>query len=58
MIPRRILLPEQTSVIARMCHTEAASLDWALAQLLIPGGVMSLLADSSTPRRTPPLWTP
>ncbi|WP_037626217.1 hypothetical protein [Streptomyces aureus] len=58
VIPRRILLPEQTSVIARMCDTEAALLDWALAKLGIPGGVMSLLADSSPRPRTSPLWTP
>ncbi|MFE5144004.1 hypothetical protein ACFRDV_41405 [Streptomyces fagopyri] len=58
VIPRRILLPEQTSVITRMCDTEAASLDWALAQLGIPGSVMSLITDSSASSRTSPLWTP
>ncbi|WP_331727988.1 hypothetical protein [Streptomyces sp. NBC_01176] len=41
-----------------MCDSEAASLDWALAQLGIPGGVMSLLADSSAARPASPLWTP
>ncbi|MET7436785.1 hypothetical protein ACWERY_10910 [Streptomyces sp. NPDC004082] len=58
VIPRRILLPEQTSVIARMCDTEGASLDWVLAKLGIPGGVMSLLADSSPRPGTSPMWTP
>ncbi|MFI9630757.1 hypothetical protein [Streptomyces sp. NPDC052042] len=58
VIPRRIVLPDQTSLIARMCDTEAASLDWALGKLGVPGGVRSLLADSSTPRRVSPLWTP
>ncbi|MET7760729.1 hypothetical protein ABZS71_01335 [Streptomyces sp. NPDC005393] len=58
VIPRRIILPDQTNLIARMCHAEAASLDWALGRLGVPGGVTSLLADSSTPRRVSPLWTP
>ncbi|MEU8787579.1 hypothetical protein [Streptomyces sp. NPDC048637] len=43
VIPRRILLPEQTNLIARMCDAEAAVLDWALGKLGIPGGVTSLL---------------
>ncbi|MFE1405377.1 hypothetical protein ACFW5D_17280 [Streptomyces sp. NPDC058770] len=51
VIPRRILLPEQTSLIARMCNAEADALDWALRQLGVPQGVTSLLADSSTPHR-------
>ncbi|MBT3153163.1 hypothetical protein HTV45_20215 [Streptomyces sp. CHD11] len=58
VIPRRILLPDQTSLIARMCDGEATTLDWALGQLNVPGGVTSLLADSSTPHRDSPLWTP
>ncbi|MEU8645050.1 hypothetical protein AB0C91_24360 [Streptomyces sp. NPDC048674] len=58
VIPRRILLPEQTNVIARMCDTEAAALDWALAKLGIPGGVTSLLAAPSPRLGTSPLWTP
>lgn len=58
VIPRRILLPEQTNLIARMCDAEAAVLDWALGKLDVPGGVTSLLADSSTPQRVSPLWTP
>ncbi|MFI9228664.1 hypothetical protein [Streptomyces rimosus] len=58
VIPRRILLPEQTSLIARMGDAEAAALDWALGKLGVPGGVTSLLADSSTPPRVSPLWTP
>ncbi|WP_432078309.1 hypothetical protein [Streptomyces sp. YPW6] len=58
VIPRRILLPEQTSLIARMCHAEADALDWALGQLGVPQGVTSLLVDSSTPHRASPLWTP
>ncbi|MEV6994350.1 hypothetical protein AB0N87_35045 [Streptomyces sp. NPDC093228] len=58
VIPRKIILPEQTSLIARMCDAEAASLDWALGRLGVPGGVTSLLADSSTLRRVSPLWTP
>ncbi|MGW2917727.1 hypothetical protein ACWDBF_07665 [Streptomyces angustmyceticus] len=58
MVPRRILLPEQTSLIARMCDAEAAVLDWALARLRVPGGVRSLLADSSMPHRVSSLWTP
>lgn len=57
VIPRRILLPEQTNLIARMCDAEAAALDWALGRLGVRGGVTSLLA-SSTPRRVSPLWTP
>ncbi|MEJ8652703.1 hypothetical protein WKI65_32725 [Streptomyces sp. MS1.AVA.3] len=58
VIPRKILLPEQTNQIARMCDAEAAVLDWALGRLGVPGGVTSLLADSSTPHRVSPLWTP
>ncbi len=58
MIPRQILLPEQTSLIARMCDVEATVLDWVLGRLGVPGGVISLLADSSTPHRISPLWTP
>lgn len=58
VIPRRILLPEQTNVIARMCDAEGATLDWALGRLGVPGGVTSLLADSSTPHWVSPLWTP
>ncbi|MFD0034937.1 hypothetical protein ACFVJK_43360 [Streptomyces sp. NPDC127172] len=58
VIPRRIILPEQTSLIARMCDAEAASLDWVLGRLGVLGGVTSLLAESSTPRRDSPLWTP
>ncbi|MET9109084.1 hypothetical protein [Streptomyces zhihengii] len=58
VIPRRILLPEQTSLIARMCHAEADALDWALGQLGVPQGVSSLLIDSSTPHWVSPLWTP
>ncbi|MFJ2887830.1 hypothetical protein ACIO53_17480 [Streptomyces sp. NPDC087305] len=58
VIPRRIILPEQTNLIARMCDAEAASLDWALGRLGVSGGVTSLLTDSSTPRRVSPLWTP
>ncbi|MFD3719998.1 hypothetical protein [Streptomyces sp. NPDC058674] len=58
VIPRRILLPEQTSLIARMCDAEAASLDWALARLGVPGGVKSLLTESPKPRRASLLWTP
>lgn len=58
VIPRRILLPEQTALIARMCDAEADSLDWALGELGVPGGVASLVAGSSTPRRVSPLWTP
>ncbi|GAA5210605.1 hypothetical protein [Streptomyces thinghirensis] len=58
VVPRRIILPDQTSLIARMCDGEATTLDWALGQLDVPGGVTSLLADSSTPRRDSPLWTP
>lgn len=58
VIPRRIILPEQTSLIARMCDAEAAVLDWVLGKLGIPGGVTSLLADSPPPHRVTPLWTP
>ncbi|MDX3854224.1 hypothetical protein [Streptomyces sp. AK02-01A] len=58
VIPRRILLPEQTHLIARMCDAEAAALDWALRRLGVPGGVTSLLADSSGTHRISPLWTP
>ncbi|CAM5226388.1 hypothetical protein STANM309S_02104 [Streptomyces tanashiensis] len=58
VIPRRILLPEQTGLIARMCHAEADALDWALGKLGVPQGVASLLTDSSTPRRDSALWTP
>ncbi|MEU2260967.1 hypothetical protein ABZ557_11925 [Streptomyces sp. NPDC019645] len=58
VIPRRILLPEQASLIARMCDGEADALDWALGKLGVPQGVTSLLADSSTPHRVSPLWTP
>ncbi|MFE5030270.1 hypothetical protein [Streptomyces sp. NPDC056683] len=58
VIPRRIMLPEQTSLIARMCDAEAASLDWALERLGVPGGVTSLLSDPPAPRRASPLWTP
>ncbi|MER7539350.1 hypothetical protein ABTX77_31885 [Streptomyces sp. NPDC097704] len=58
VIPRRILLPEQTSLIARMCDAEAHALDWALGKLGVPQGVASLLTDSSTPRRDSTLWTP
>ncbi|WP_190092994.1 hypothetical protein [Streptomyces melanogenes] len=58
VIPRRILLPEQTNLITRMCDTEAAALDWVLGRLGIPGGVPSLLAGLSTPHQPSPLWTP
>ncbi|MFG2483424.1 hypothetical protein ACGFSI_11790 [Streptomyces virginiae] len=58
VIPRRILLPEQTALIARMCDAEADALDWALRKLGVPGGVASLLTGPSTPRRVSPLWTP
>ncbi|MFC5805356.1 hypothetical protein [Streptomyces formicae] len=58
VIPRRILLPEQTNLIARMCDAEAAALDWALRRLGVPGGVTSLLADSLATHRVSPLWTP
>lgn len=58
VIPRRILLPEQTDLIARMCDTEAAVLDWSLGKLGFPGGVMSLLTESPTTHRVSPLWTP
>lgn len=58
VIPRRILLPEQTNLIARMCDAEAAVLDWALGRLGVPGGVTSLLAASSVSQRVSPLWTP
>ncbi|MEV0577225.1 hypothetical protein [Streptomyces sp. NPDC050392] len=57
-IPRRILLPEQTAPIARMCDAGADSLDWGLGELGAPGGVASLMAGSSTPQRASPLWTP
>ncbi|MEV3992623.1 hypothetical protein AB0J57_27305 [Streptomyces sp. NPDC049837] len=58
VIPRRVLLPEQTNLIARMCDAEATALDWALGKLGVSGGVTSLLADSSTPHQVSPLWTP
>ncbi|MFG2601020.1 hypothetical protein [Streptomyces sp. NPDC048462] len=58
VIPRKILLPDQTNLIARMCDAEAAVLDWALLRLDVPGGVRSLLADWSTTRQVSPLWTP
>ncbi|MFC8537133.1 hypothetical protein ACFUJY_24890 [Streptomyces sp. NPDC057249] len=58
VIPRKILLPDQTNLIARMCDAEAAVLDWALLRLGVPGGVRSLLADWSTTRQVSPLWTP
>ncbi|MER5894730.1 hypothetical protein [Streptomyces sp. NPDC001876] len=58
VIPRRILLPEQTNLISRMCDAEAAALDWALRRLGVPGGVTSLLANSITPQWVSPLWTP
>ncbi|MFD7894559.1 hypothetical protein [Streptomyces sp. NPDC059743] len=58
VIPRKILLPEQTSIIARMCDTEAAWLDRALEKLGIPGGVSSLLAASPAPCRVSSLWMP
>ncbi len=52
VIPRRILLPEQTSLITRMCDAEAASLNWALAKLGVPG-VSSLLSAPPDPRPAP-----
>lgn len=58
VIPRKILLPDQTSAIARMCDDEGAVLDWALGELGVPGGVASLLAASSPRRRSSVLWTP
>ncbi|MDX2707339.1 hypothetical protein PV350_31470 [Streptomyces sp. PA03-6a] len=58
VVPRRILLPEQTALIARMCDGEADALDWALARLNVPGGVASLVTSSATPRQHSPLWTP
>ncbi|MFE6223012.1 hypothetical protein [Streptomyces sp. NPDC057854] len=58
VIPRRIMLAEQTALIARMCDAEADSLDWALGKLGVPGGVASLLAGSSAPQRNSLLWTP
>ncbi|WP_282685292.1 MULTISPECIES: hypothetical protein [unclassified Streptomyces] len=56
VIPRRILLPEQTSLITRMCDAEAASLNWALAKLGVPGGVIPVVS-SSGPSSGPPLDT-
>ncbi|MFJ5074913.1 hypothetical protein ACIP8Z_09955 [Streptomyces sp. NPDC088553] len=58
VIPRRILLPDQTSMIARMCDDEGAVLDWALGELGVSGGVTSLLAASSSSHRSSALWTP
>ncbi|MGY5132349.1 hypothetical protein ACWGJW_08025 [Streptomyces nigrescens] len=58
VIPRKILLPEQTNLIARMCDAEAGALDWALGRLGVPGGVRSLLVDSSSSYRGSLLWTP
>ncbi len=58
VIPRRIILPDQTSLIARMCDTEAGVLNWALGRLGVPGGVMSLLSDSPAMSAGSQLWTP
>ncbi|MEU5920895.1 hypothetical protein [Streptomyces sp. NPDC047141] len=58
VVPRRILLPEQTALIARMCDAEADAPDWALERLYVPGGVTSLLNNSPTLSRDSPLWTP
>lgn len=58
MVPRKILLPDQTSAIARMCDSEGQVLNWALGELGIPRGITSLLAAPAAPQRTSALWTP
>ncbi|MFJ3099737.1 hypothetical protein [Streptomyces hydrogenans] len=58
VIPRRIMLPEQTALIARMCDAEADALDWALKKLGVPGGVGALLASSAVSPPVSRLWTP
>ena len=57
IIPRRLLLPDQTRLLARLCDTEPGWLDWALGRLRLPGGLRGLV-DPAASRPTTSLWTP
>lgn len=59
IIPPRLILPDQTRILARLCHEEPGWLDWALVELGVKGGFRSLLADSPPSQSTSSsLWMP
>lgn len=47
VVPRRLVLPDQTRLVARLLSEEPRWLDWALIRLGVPGGVRALIRDPS-----------
>lgn len=45
ILNRRLILPEQTRLLATLCDREPLWLDWALEQLGVPGRLTSLLKN-------------
>ncbi len=58
IIPRRLILPDQSRLLVRLCREEPHWLDWALAELGINGGVQALLATPAAEASSPSLWIP
>jgi hypothetical protein len=58
LIPRRILLPDQTRLLTRLLQQEPGWLDGALARLGYRGGFASLLATPPPATAHSALWTP
>jgi hypothetical protein len=57
ILNRRVILPDQTARVVQLCDVEARWLDWALAQLGIPGGV-DVLLTRRPPEVSSRLWVP
>lgn len=58
LIPRRILIPDQTRLLVRLLQQEPGWLDDALSRLGYAGGFASLLAAPPPPTTRSALWTP
>jgi hypothetical protein len=57
ILNRRLILPDQTARMVRLCEAEPRWLDWALARLGVTGGVNALLTQPP-PLPKSPLWIP
>lgn len=57
ILNRRLILPDQTARVVRLCEAEPRWLDWALLQLGIPGRVGTLLTQRP-PTVSSRLWQP
>ena len=57
ILNRRLILPNQTARVVQLCEAEPRWLDWAIAQLGIPGGV-DILLTRRPPEASSRLWLP